>query len=81
MPLTRRETLTANDTQMLAAAERLFQDFQDVPIITVIRALGAARAELRDADEPVTPLAVEILARVRLEQEKSGSGRKVLAVA
>lgn len=51
---------------MLAVADRLMQEFENVPVITVIRALGNARSALREIGEPVTPEAVESLTRARL---------------
>ena len=66
MVLSRRSAADAYDARMLAAADRLFREFDELPIVTVIRALGAARAALRDAGQPVTPEAVESLARAHL---------------
>jgi hypothetical protein len=66
MVLSRRTAADTYDARMLAAADRLFREFEDVPVISVVRALGAARATLRDTGQPVTPEAVEALARVRL---------------
>jgi hypothetical protein len=66
MVLSRRTAADTHDARMLAAADRLFREFEDVPVITVIPALGAARATLRDTGQPVTPEAVESLARIRL---------------
>ena len=49
---------------MLALADRLFDDFDDLPVISVIRAMNASRAEL--ADEPLEVHAVEARTRQRL---------------
>ena len=71
MLLSRRTAADATDARMLAAADRLFREFDDQPIISVIRALGAARATLRDIGQPVTPEAVESLARTHLSRCRS----------
>jgi hypothetical protein len=52
---------------MLALADRLFEDFKELPVITVIRAINASRAEL--AVEPLEVHAVENLARERLRDK------------
>ena len=81
MALTRARNGTPADIQMLAVADRLFHEFDELPIITVIRALGSARAALREMGEPVTPEAVESLARGRLMISHSGQRTRVHAVA
>lgn len=54
------------DVRMLAAADRLFNEFEDLPVRTVFRAIGDARATVRESDGVATPEAIERLARDRL---------------
>jgi hypothetical protein len=53
---------------MLALADRLFDDFDDLPVITVIRAINSSRAEL--GGDPVEVVAVEAGARRRLRDAR-----------
>ena len=66
MPIPRPRAGSPRDARMLAAADRLMREFEHVPVITVIRALGAFERSLMSFGEPVTPAAVESLARARL---------------
>lgn len=55
------------DARMLAMADRLFAEFEALPVRVVFEAIGAARAALRaDPGSPVTPEGIETLARDRL---------------
>lgn len=57
----------ATEARLLAMADRLFHDFEELPVRTVFQAIGAARAELRERDGGVvTPEEIELLARRRL---------------
>ena len=56
------------DARLLAMADRLFSDFEDLPVRTVFQAIGTARMELRERREGVpTAEDIEALARPRLE--------------
>ncbi len=54
------------EARMLAAADRLFAEFDTLPVMTVIRAIGSARSSLRADDALATPEAVEAIAREQL---------------
>lgn len=54
------------EARMLAMADRLFEEFDQLPVMDVIRAIGAARTELREADGVALPEQVERLARRQL---------------
>jgi hypothetical protein len=55
------------EARMLAMADRLFTEFDALPVGTVFRAIGAARAEVREQGEALpSPERVEALARLRL---------------
>jgi hypothetical protein len=49
---------------LLALADRLFEDFDDLPVMTVIRTLNESRRAV--GDDPLGLHAVEALARRRL---------------
>jgi hypothetical protein len=53
---------------MLALADRLFDDFDDLPVITVIRAINSSRTDL--GGDPVEVVAVEAGARRRLRDTR-----------
>jgi hypothetical protein len=54
---------------MLAMADRLFTEFDALPAGTVFRAIGAARAEVREQGEVMpSPERIEALARMRLAE-------------
>lgn len=53
---------------MLAAATRLFTEFDELPVMTVLREIGAARVLLRDVGLDVTADSVEEIARAQLRQ-------------
>ena len=55
---------------MLALADRLFDDFDDLPVIAVIQAMNASRADL--ASEPLEVHAVEARTRERLRHLRCG---------
>ena len=58
----------AADAKLLAMADRLFTDFEELPVGTVFQAIGAARKELREASgRAPTADAIEMLARRRLD--------------
>lgn len=54
---------------MLAAADRLFVEFDALPVLTVMRAITRARNELRDREGTASPDAVETSAREILRGE------------
>jgi hypothetical protein len=57
---------TSMDTRMLAAADRLFREFDELPVGVVFRTIGCARSTVRDRDGVAIPEAVEELARDEL---------------
>ena len=62
--------VTSREAQLLAMADRLFHEFEHLPVRTVFQAIGGARLELRDAHQGVpTPGDIEKLARQRLMAE------------
>ena len=54
------------EARMLAAADRLFADFDELPVATVFRAIRTARSELREHGDVALPEEVELRARERL---------------
>lgn len=54
------------EAQMLAAADRLFAEFEELPVLTVVRAVNGARTELRERGAAPSPPAIEAAARQRL---------------
>lgn len=57
----------AYESDMLAMADRLFSEFDALPVQRVFRALGAARAQLRERGASMpSPAQVEDLARREL---------------
>jgi hypothetical protein len=54
---------------MLAAADRLFAEFEALSVLTVTHAIARARNELRDSGGVATPEAVEASARQLLLHE------------
>lgn len=55
---------------MLGMADRLFTEFDALPIVTVCRAIGAARSELRaQAGTAATPEQIEAVARRHLQAQ------------
>jgi len=81
MPLPRPRAGSSRDAEMLAVADRLIHDFEDLPVITVFRAIGSARLALREIGQPATAEAVESLARARLVISHSSPATRVAAVA
>ena len=59
---------------LLALADRLFEDFDDLPIMTVIRALNASRTQI--GDDVVDVNAIEALSRESLTRERSRPTRR-----
>jgi hypothetical protein len=58
------------DARLLAMADRLFHEFEHLPVRTVFKAVRAARLELREARQGVpAPEDIELLARQRLLAE------------
>jgi hypothetical protein len=56
------------DAKLLAMADRLFSDYEQLPVRTVFQAIGGARMELRETRQGIaTPEDIEVLARRRLE--------------
>ena len=59
-----KDRLRHRDFQLLQVTDRLFHDYADTPVLTIVRAVSGARAELRAAG--VVPVPVELLdARAR----------------
>lgn len=56
----------AAESRLLAMADRVFDDFDYLPVKVVFDALSAARRTLRLQDTPATPEQIERLARARL---------------
>jgi hypothetical protein len=55
------------EARLLAMADRLFHEFEELPVRTVFQAIGAARTDLRErATGIATPEDIEMLARSRL---------------
>lgn len=71
MSLGTRNATRSFETRMLTMADRLFSEFDDLPVIDVFRAIGTARADLRDSDGVAVPEQVERLARGRLEERRT----------
>jgi hypothetical protein len=62
--------VTSREARLLAMAERLFHEFEHLPVRTVFKAIGAARLELREARQGApSPEDIEMLARQRLLAE------------
>ena len=62
------------DAKLLAMADRLFSDFEELPVRTVFQAIGAARMELRERQEGIPSAEqIEALARPRLEASAHAS--------
>jgi hypothetical protein len=60
----------SREARLLAMADRLFHEFEHLPVRTVFQAVGAARLELREARQGVpAPEDIELLARQRLLAE------------
>jgi len=56
------------EAKLLAMADRLFNDYEQLPVRTVFQAIGGARMELRENGQRIpTPEDIEVLARLRLE--------------
>lgn len=66
--LSTRPAARSYESRMLAMADRLFDEFEHLPVIVVFRAIGAAQSELREADLVALPEQVERLARQRLQE-------------
>lgn len=54
------------ETRLLAMADRLFTEFDELPVKAVFEAISSARSILRLQHTPATPDAIERLARGRL---------------
>ncbi len=62
--------MTSREARLLAMAERLFHEFEHLPVRTVFQAIGGARLELREARQGApSPEEIEVLARQRLLAE------------
>ena len=56
------------EARLLAMADRLFNDYEQLPVRTVFQAIGGARMELRENRRGIpAPEDIELLARRRLE--------------
>jgi hypothetical protein len=56
------------DAKLLAMADRLFSDYEKLPVSTVFQAIGGARTELRERRTGApTAEDIEVLARCRLD--------------
>ena len=64
---------------MLAMADRLFNDFDNLPVKEVFDAISSARRRLRLEQSPATPEAIERLARGRLHGVAAADHRTMLA--
>jgi hypothetical protein len=75
MPATTQRRTTPYETRMLEMADRLFTEFDDLPVGTVFRAIGAVRLSLREQDV-LLPDAdqVERLVRDRLREPAALAG-------
>ena len=63
------------EARLLAMADRLFHDFEELPVRTVFQAIGAARTELRERTTGIaTPEDIEMLARSRLRTLSPSGG-------
>jgi hypothetical protein len=70
MRSTQAAAATSREARLLAMADRLFHEFEHLPVRTVFQAIGAARLELREARQgPPSPEDIEVLARQRLLAE------------
>jgi hypothetical protein len=68
MITTTRRGPTSYEAHLLAMADRLFADFDTLPVRDVLHAIGNARSELRDRGErQPDPRTVENLARGHLQ--------------
>ena len=54
------------ESRLLAMADRLFTDFDQLPVKAVFDAISSARRTLRLQQSPATPEAIERIARARL---------------
>lgn len=54
------------EARMLAAADRLFAEFEELPVATVFGAIRNARSELRENGDATVPEEIEQRARQRL---------------
>ncbi len=62
--------VASREARLLAMADRLFHEFEHLPVRTVFQAVGAARLELREARQGVpVPEEIELLARQKLLAE------------
>lgn len=66
MLATVQRTNRSLESRLLAMADRLFEDFDDLPVKVVFDAISSARRTLRLQSSPATPEAIERLARGRL---------------
>jgi hypothetical protein len=65
--ITKQAGARTAEARLLAMADRLFHDFEELPVRTVFQAIGAARVELRERNGGIaSPEDIEILARRRL---------------
>jgi hypothetical protein len=65
---TKRRSPTSYEARLLAMADRLFADFDMLPVLDVLQAISNARSELRDrGDRQPDPATVEDLARGNLQ--------------
>jgi hypothetical protein len=64
--------LRVDEARMLAMADRLFAEFDEKPVRTVLAAIGRARTELRDVGSSLPkPRVVEDIARHILRGEET----------
>ncbi len=59
---------TPVESRLLAMADRLFQDFDQLPVKAVFEAISGARSTLRLQRSPATPEAIDRMARARLDR-------------
>lgn len=67
------------ETQMLAAADRLFAEFDRLPVMTVVRSINGARSHLRALGVVPSPLAIEAAAREQMRALVPGGADRAAA--
>jgi len=69
--ITKQAGARTAEARLLAMADRLFRDFEELPVRTVFQAIAAARVELRERNGGIaSPEDIEVLARRRLRASR-----------
>jgi hypothetical protein len=68
MLATAQRTAGPVESRLLAMADRLFDDFDELPVKAVFEAISGARRTLRLQQSPATPEEIDRLARSRLNR-------------